>query len=72
MRCGGRFGKGILREGLGQGHLTEGPRPDRTRLRALPLDETRGESKFKKEIKKVVPYVCDANQSKFDGRKLFR
>jgi hypothetical protein len=43
MRCGGRFGKGILREGLGQGHLTEGPRPDRTRLRALPLDETRGQ-----------------------------
>ena len=31
MRCGGRFGKAILRDGLGQRHLTEGSRPDRTR-----------------------------------------
>jgi hypothetical protein len=38
MRCGGRFGKAFLRDGQGQGHLTEGPRRNWRRQQRLLED----------------------------------
>ena len=45
MRCGGRFGKALLRDGLGQRHLTEGPRRNRARLGPAAADEARGQER---------------------------